>query len=74
MDEGSLIGSLDRIEAALGRIEAAAQAIASGEADVRPDAEDDTASDDLARRHDQLRTRVTAALARLDTLIGDKTS
>ena len=72
MDEGSLIGSLDRIEAALGRIEAAASKAAAREADVRPETSGPIANDDLVRRHDQLRTSVSDALARLDTLIGEQ--
>ena len=76
MDGGSITASLDRIEAALDRLEAAARnAETLAEA---PAAEPETAlvpgvdegqHADLERRHTQLRSAVTASLARLDALI-----
>ena len=72
MDEASLIGSLDRIEAALGRIEAAALAAASREPEPHEIAPDTAADHDLARRHEQLRQSVTTALSRLDAMIGEQ--
>ncbi|MGJ0237789.1 hypothetical protein [uncultured Novosphingobium sp.] len=64
MDEGSLIASLDRIEAALARVEACAQLTAGASAKA-PD-------DDLERRHVALRGSVQAALARLDALLDER--
>jgi hypothetical protein len=61
MDEGSLIGTLDRIEAVLGRIEASAR-------DIRGRAADS----DLERRHRELQSAVQTALSRLDSLLSEQ--
>ncbi|MET1755976.1 hypothetical protein ABVV53_10975 [Novosphingobium sp. RD2P27] len=66
MDEGTLIGSLDRIEAALDRLEACAAKIAAQESG-RPAAPPIDA--DLEQRHSALRSSVETALARIDTLL-----
>lgn len=51
--------AMNRVEAALGRIERAAERAGATRSDG-----------DLARRHEMLRERVGAALAELDTVIG----
>ena len=67
MDGGTLIGRLDRIEAALDRIEASAARIEA----ERHDEQSAAVSGDtqLEERHSALQTSVRAALARLDALI-----
>ena len=65
MDEETLIGSLDRIEAALDRIEAGARKL--GTRSVLPPADAE-----LEQRHLQLRTSVETALARLDAVLADQ--
>jgi hypothetical protein len=78
MNGGSITASLDRIEAALERLEAVARdAEAQAQAEVpaadppaaAPVGVDEAKHADLERRHLQLRTAVTASLARLDALI-----
>lgn len=72
MDGGSGTGSLDRIEAALGRIEAQVDALRDGQAgsSAHPEATGDSGPDAaLAQRHQALRTSVEAALTRIDALI-----
>ncbi len=77
MDGGSITASLDRIEAALERLEASArdaeaqaQARAAEPQDAPTATVDEAQHADLERRHLQLRTAVSASLARLDALIG----
>ncbi len=64
MAERPLIGSLERIEAALDRIEAQAASLAA----PVPDAPADAA---LQQRHRQLQVSVATALARIDALLAD---
>ena len=61
MDGGSVENALDRIEAALARIEAAATARAY-------------ATERLAHRHAVLREKIEAAVESLDTLIARESS
>lgn len=68
MDEGSILGSLDRIETAIARIERAAQypmAVAITTAEPMVDAQ-------LEQRHVALKLAVEQALSRIDNLIGDE--
>jgi uncharacterized protein YceH (UPF0502 family) len=69
MEKGSIFGSLDRIESAIARIEAAAQD-RSSPAQIAPAV---TVDADLEQRHATLKIAVTQALARLDDLIGQQT-
>jgi hypothetical protein len=75
MNGGSITASLDRIEAALERLEtsardAGAQAQArAAEPLVPATTVDEGRHADLERRHVQLRAAVSASLERLDTLI-----
>jgi hypothetical protein len=66
MEEGSILGSLDRIETAIARIEAASRERAkSATAGATVDAE-------LEQRHVALKSAVEHALTRIDTLIADQ--
>lgn len=58
MAERSLVGSLDRIEAALDRIEIRVQAVQEAGGDA-----------DLQGRHQRLQSDVESALARIDALL-----
>lgn len=85
MNGGSITASLDRIEAVLDRLEAAAR---QAETLTAPHAADTSSSQplgvpsgasvdedahaDLERRHAQLRDAVSASLERLDTLIAQE--
>ncbi|VWX54670.1 hypothetical protein [Novosphingobium sp. 9U] len=75
MDGGTLIGRLDRIEAALDRIEAETARVASERLDYQPAPEfaDIAPQQDggLRDRHAALQASVRTALARLDALIED---
>jgi len=62
MNGSSIIGSVDRIEAALARIETA---LGQG----RPVPVDATGDGDLEVRHEVLKASVSDALARIDALI-----
>lgn len=62
MGEDRMEEAMSRIEAALARIEAAAANLKEARA---------TGDARLAGRHEALRTRVAAALADLDSVIGD---
>lgn len=68
MDAGSITGSLDRIEAALDRIEAVARQAPVAAPTAGPVEQDDP---DLARRHRELQAAVQTALARIDGLVGE---
>ena len=61
MDRGSIFGSLDRIEAALDRIEAVRLPPTP---QIAP-----SSLDDLELRHTELKSSVAGALARLDALL-----
>jgi hypothetical protein len=71
MEEGSLLRSLDRIESAIARIEAAAQMRAAS-APAHPDMQRDDHATDLDRRHAALKVAVAQTLARLDHLIAEQ--
>lgn len=66
MDGGSLERSLDRIEAALSRITAAAQEPGR---ESGPSSSDISGAADLAARHELLKRSVTRSIAALDALI-----
>lgn len=63
MDEDRIETAIERIEAARLRLEAAAEKLASREAD-------DGADSDLAERHAAMKRAVADNLTRLDDLIG----
>lgn len=66
MEKGSILGSLDRIESAMTRIEAASRERANAAAATMPvDAE-------LEQRHFALKSAVEHALTRIDHLIADQ--
>ena len=66
MEKGSILGSLDRIETALARIEAASREPASSAVVGAPiDAQ-------LEQRHIALKSAVEHALTRIDHLIADQ--
>jgi hypothetical protein len=65
MEEGSFLRSLDRVEAALTRVEAAARNRPPAPAPEPDDA-------DLKQRHLALKTAVGQALSRLDDLIASQ--
>lgn len=69
MAEGTLIATLDRIEAAIGRIEAQAEAIGNGRPGAVPVTAPEAQPDDIEHRHRELQTSVESALARIDALI-----
>ncbi len=66
MDEASILGSLDRIEFAIARIETASRQRAM------PAAAAPMEDTDLQQRHVALKTAVENALTRIDTLIADQ--
>jgi len=75
MEESVILGSLDRIEAALTRIEAAARnraAPTDAPVVVEADQHAREQQQELERRHAALKASVGHALARLDSLIGEQ--
>lgn len=65
MNEADALLALDRIEQALARIEAAAQAVQDGPATRERE-------DDLHRRHEALKASVARSLSDLDELLGQR--
>jgi hypothetical protein len=72
MEKGSISRSLDRIDAAMERIEMAARNRAAAVPPSSDPATDNAASADLEQRHVALKSAVEQALGRLDTLIADQ--
>lgn len=69
MEKGSISGSLDRIEAAIERIEAASRKRAAALPVALEPAVDAAEIADLEQRHIALKAAVEKAMGRLDTLI-----
>lgn len=73
MEKAPALRALDRIEAALARIENAAPAIIApptGDSDAR---RSDLGHLDLERRHDDLKQSVARSLSSLDELLAERT-